>query len=220
MKKSLTGGVLNRINEMYRCNSKKNSVAIMNLIRYHKPKQRAELVALIEAHTSTGVHANCACGSRSAGTIKDFGMNLFKANLRYFVEKEPMGEVKTLEECETFMYNLFVVQSLKGNLMEDKAAEQLNKRMDNFSAEQADEESDFKYGVDLFIRNKEGDIVCGIQVKPISYMHIPDNHTVKIVNDKKTSSWSYPVYYLYYDLEGNWKNGTKTIEKINKLTSN
>lgn len=198
MSKSLTGGVLNRINELYRCNSKANSVPIMELIRKHKPKQRDELVSLITAHTTTGKLHNCKCGVKSAGTIETFGDNLYKANLDYF--KDEPEKAKTLDECVQFMYNLFVVQSLKGDMMEDKAFKALK---DN-DIRMATEDEDFKLGVDLVI--KKGDKFCGVQVKPESYKNLPSNSSVALINRQKNEKFGAPVFYLYYNIENNFTN--------------
>ena len=209
---SLTGGVLNVINEKYHCNSKNNSVAIMQLIRYHKPRQKDELVALIESHSAGKKHSNCTCGARSKGTIKDFGMNLYKANLDFF-KNEP-HKAKTGEECEMFMYHLFITQSLKGELQEHRALSALALKMPTAIIEIATEEQDFGMGVDLIVKNNTKEV--GIQVKPVSYRDIPASHPVKQINIEKNKRFKKPVHYLYYNLQGEFINTDEIILKIKK----
>jgi hypothetical protein len=212
-----TGGELNTINEKYRCNSKSKSVPVMQLIREHKPNTNDELVALIKTHTKDGIHNNCKCGCKSAGTIKDFGKNLYNANVKHFCELGDCSAAKSLEECELFMYTLFVTNSLKGNNMENKALKELNKTgLIYHKIEIASEDCDFKYGVDLVAIDKNGDEVCGIQVKPISYKMLPQDHQVRAINNKKNEDYGKPVFYLYYDATLVFTNIKETIESINK----
>ena len=200
-KAASTGGILNVINERYKCNSKNNSVPVMQLIRYHSPKTNDHLVNLIASHTVNGKHNNCQCGCKSQGTIEDFGMNLYNANLKYFNSIGKPNEAKSLEECELFMYTLFVTYSLKGNNMEAKALNDLKKMLpSDFTIEFGSEKYDFKYGVDLVI-TKDNMELCGVQVKPISYKNIPDSHDVKKANMKKNMLYGKPVYYIYYDID-------------------
>jgi len=124
----LTGGELNILNGGKRgISAPDKSVPIMKLIKVHKPKSKEELVTLIKEHFIK----KCECGIVSKGTIEDFGQNLYDAQL-------PMwGEHKyTLQECITWEYHLFVTQSLKGDLIENKAKDILSKELKgcNYSA--------------------------------------------------------------------------------------
>lgn len=210
-----TSGILNVLNEKYGCSSKKNSVSVMQLIRHHNPQTNAHLVRLIEAHTENGLYRNCECGCKSQGTIADFGMNLYKANLNYFNSIGKPNESKSLEECELFMHTLFVTNSLKGNNMENKALKELKKMLPpDFTVEIASVNHDFKYGVDLIVK-KDNLELCGVQVKPTSYMNIPDSHEVKQVNKKKNELYSKPVFYLYYEKDSDFINTNEILNHIN-----
>ena len=210
-KESLTGGPLNKINESYYCNAKNRSVPVMTLIRYHKPKTRDELVALISSHQRNEVHGQCPCGARSQGTLEDFGQNLYEANLKaYAIAPE---KAFSLEACKLFMYNLFVVQSLKGDLMEDKALAHLKK---NHNVRIATEEEDFKMGVDI-VFTILGEIEAGVQVKPASYAEMNVNNPVVQINKAKNQLFGKPVFYLYYNLDGNFVNGKELDTKLNAL---
>lgn len=108
---SLTGGELNILNGKYGISAPDKSIPVMKLIKEHKPKSKEELVTLIKNHYLY----RCDCGIKSKGTIEDFGRNLYVSQLSEW------GKYKhSLEECINWEYNLFVVQSLKGNTMEKK----------------------------------------------------------------------------------------------------
>lgn len=222
-KRFVTGGILNRINELYKCNSKHRSVPVMSLIRHHQPKTNAQLAMLIEVHQANREYANCPCGCRSAGTVKDFGKNLYDAQLDYFnklSESERIAnnfnEVFTLEHCELFMYTLFITNSLRGNNMETKAQQELNRTGKVYhKLECASEELDFKYAVDLIAVNKENKAVCGVQVKPATYQTLREDHEVKVVSRKKNAAWGMPVFYLYYSNDMQFTNLEEVITKLN-----
>jgi len=202
MSKSLTGGILNVINEKYNCSSKKKTLAVMNLIRYHNPTTKNELEFLIASHQSHEVHSSCPCGSVSSGTIQDFGANLFEANKKYFADD--VASMKTQEECTTFMYHLFITNSLKGQQMEATCNTELNawfKRTEGFAnvtSEMGNEEDDFKYSVDLVIKVGTRTL-CGIQVKPQSYLALLRSSSIVKTNERKNAAYGYPVHYIYYD---------------------
>lgn len=211
-----TSGILNLINEEYKCSTKNNSVPVMQLIRHHKPQTNAHLVRLIAAHTSNGAYRNCECGCKSQGTVEDFGKNLYHANLNYFNGIGKANEAKSLEECELFMHTLFVTNSLKGNNMENKALIELKKMLPlGYTVEIASVYHDFQYGVDLIIK-KDNVELCGVQVKPISYKNIPDTHEVKEINKKKNKLYRKPVFYIYYDKDLEFTN---TKEIVNLITT-
>ena len=90
-----TQGVLNLINERYGCNQKRYTVSIQNLIRYHKPKQNAELIALIASHQEDGAHKDCKCGCKSQGTLETFTDRLYNSYLKY-KELNPKTEYKNM----------------------------------------------------------------------------------------------------------------------------
>jgi hypothetical protein len=183
----------------------------MDLIRQHNPVNRDHLVALIASHQLGEKDESCKCGCRSAGTIEDFGANLYKANLDFFKDKPE--QAKTLQECTTFMYNLFVVQSLKGNLMEDKALSIL--KAQKYNVRNATDIEDFQMGVDIVIIEDNKDI-CGIQVKPVSYGRLPHHSDVVQVNLKKNKKFGKEVIYMYYDLDNNFVNTDEVILKLKK----
>ena len=172
----------------------------MSLVRHHSPKTHAHLVALIESHTVNGVHSNCSCGCKSAGTVKDFGKKLYDANVLFFNSISQPQNAKSLEECEKFMYSLFITNTLRGNTMENKALQKLQQLdFEAIVVNFASECNDFKFGVDLEIFSKDGGLICGIQVKPDTYKNLPPTHPVREMNDKKNFLYGKPVFYLFYD---------------------
>lgn len=219
-----TGGILNRINELYKCNSKYRSVPVMSLIRSHNPKNNDELVFLISSHQKGHRHENCECKCKSAGTLKDFGKNLYDAQLDYFSkmgqaekDKYNFNEPYSLEHCEMFMYTLFISCSLKGDKSETRAVNKLNASGELYhKVEIAPELLDFKYGVDIVAKDKHGKDVCGIQVKPESYMKLSENHPAVMVNLNKNKAWGKPVIYLYYNMKMEFLNFKDVVREVNE----
>lgn len=181
-----TGGLLNILNGKMSISAAHNSVPVMKLIRQHNPSSRRELVELIDQHHRT----DCVCGIRSTGTVQDFGLNLYHAQLPYW------NEIKfSKEECIQWEYDLFIVQSLKGKAMEEKAIQVLRK-YSNYNYEYAGAENDMAYRIDIVV--KKGDnTIAGIQVKPKSYNKMREG--IKFVNLKANAEWKHPVCYLLYD---------------------
>ena len=107
-----TGGELNELNGKMGISDPKRSVPVMRLIRNHKPKSKDALVHLIEYHKNN----KCDCGVISTGTVLEFGERLYDSQEKYWGEKR-----YTLAQCIQWEYDLFVVQSLKGGMIEKKA---------------------------------------------------------------------------------------------------
>lgn len=215
--KGTTGGLLNKLNEYLNCNAKKATVSVISLIGYHKPKTADELVALIKSHSAGHQHENCTCGNKSQGTIETFAMNLYTKQLAVFKKLDAEEMAFDYECCFSFMYTLFITYSMKGKYIEDKVVKDLTndiKRYDNvckgFKAEKASEEKDFKYGVDVEILDKDGNVRVAIQVKPESYKNFKSNSPVVAINIEKNESYKRKykneVFYLYYDVESKYTN--------------
>lgn len=101
-----TDGLLNLLNGKMGISAPHKSVPVIKLINTHKPKSYDELESLIEYHYLN----DCSCGIRSQGSVFDFGKNLYGSQIEYW------GEYKfTLEECVQWEYDLFIINSLKGN---------------------------------------------------------------------------------------------------------
>ena len=188
MKDADTGGELNFLNGRMGISSSENSVPVIKLINIHKPRSYEELESLIEFHYTH----DCDCGVKSKGTVRDFGRNLYEAQL------EVWGEYRfSLEDCIQWEYDLFIKNSLKGNLMEDKAVEELKSVLDvGFCVRNSSGFVDEFYRVDVevFFDNV---LVCGVQVKPFSYVFMgEDIHKVNVVLN---SGYCVDVFYLFYD---------------------
>ena len=202
-----TGGELNLLNGKYGISAPKNSVPVMKLIKAHRPKSKDELYHLIQDHSET----NCPCGISSKGSIEEFGKRLFDAQLiEWGVHKY------SLRTCIQWEYDLFIIQSLKGNLIEKKAKETLQPILHvvglniHFAEGFVDEE----LRVDLLV-SKNSSIICGIQVKPATYKKMREG--VIFQNKKSNEKWGKPVFYLYYDDKEILINLDRTITDILQL---
>jgi hypothetical protein len=200
-----TGGALNLLNGKMGISAPHRSVPVMKLIRVHVPKSKEELVELIKYHYEN----NCACGIRSKGTVEDFGRNLFNAQMQFW------GSNKfTLQQCIQLEYDLFVVQSLKGGLIEKRAMGELAKVLPTLSFAEANGYVDEEMRIDIIVMKLNVE-VAGIQVKPGTFKLM--RSSVIEFNTAANSKWGKPVFYLYYDEEGkfmNWEEITKELEAL------
>ena len=199
---SLTGGELNLLNGNQGISAPYRSVPVMKLIREHKPKTKNELVELIEYHYKN----KCSCGIVSQGTVEDFGRNLYESQIKQW------GKYKySLEECKRWEYDLFITQSLKGNLIEDKTKSMISIQLPMLEVIDASAELDSEYRIDLVVK-KSGKEVCGIQIKPHTFFHMRKN--VVTFNYVANISWGKPVFYLIYNERDDFTNLQDIVVKI------
>jgi len=200
-----TGGELNKLNGDYGISAPYKSVPVMKLIKNHRPKSKDELYEQIKFHFEN----ECSCGIRSQGTVEDFGKNLFNA------QQVAWGKEKySLQECIQWEYDLFVIQSLKGTLVEEKAIGLLREKLNEYKISEADGFVDEELRVDLIVSKNEVEI-CGIQVKPSTFKLMRAG--VIIFNKQAHSKWGKRVFYLYYDDKEDFTNLNEIIEEIKKL---
>lgn len=185
-----TGGPLNRLNGLMGISAPEQSVPVMALIRKHKPKSHDELYELITDHAKN----KCSCGIISKGSVKDFGKKLFEA------QKNIWGRYRfSLKQCIQWEYDLFIVQSMKGNSLEEKVKRTLNQRLnDSFVVSDVNEFVDDELRVDLNV-TFNGNLVCGIQVKPSSYCYVRKN--VINFNTNANKKFGKNVFYVFYTYE-------------------
>lgn len=200
-----TGGPLNELNGKMGISAPFRSVPVMKLIKTHRPKSKQELVELISDHYTQ----NCECGIRSHGTIEDFGRNLYEAQLKYWGDNR-----YSLRDCIQWEYDLFVIQSLKGSLIEKKALQILTQNLPNCLIEEAEGYLDEELRIDLLVKI-DTRVNCGIQVKPNTFNNMRSE--VISFNKNANKKWDNPVFYLFYDDNENFLNIDKVINKINNL---
>ena len=202
-----TGGILNQLNGKYGISAPHRSVPVMKLIKAHRPKSRDELCELIKFH-----HENdCPCGVKSQGSVEDFGQKLFEAQMREW------GEYRfTLQECVQWEYDLFVVQSLKGTLVEEAALAFFQKNLAcvGLSVSKAEGYVDEELRVDLIVSKNETPL-CGIQVKPLTFNKMREG--VITFNKVANAKWGKPVFYLFYDENERFVNTDEVIAGVVKL---
>ena len=202
-----TGGALNELNGKMGVSAPKNSVPVMKLIKVHKPKSKQELVSLIEFHYKN----KCECGIKSQGTIEDFGKNLYNAQQTYW------GEIRfSLKECKQWEYDLFIVQSLKGGLIEKKVLTVLNQKLVTAKVIEAKGYLDEELRVDLLVQKNKTPL-CGIQIKPATFLLMREE--VISFNKKANEKWRKPVLYLYYNEDESFKNLDSVLKEIEALLS-
>lgn len=189
-----TGGPLNELNGKMGISAPFKSVPVIKLIRAHNPKSKEELVEQIEWHSKNV----CECGVKSQGTVESFGKNLYNSQITYW------GEIRyTEQECIQWEYDLFVVQSLKGGLIEKKAIQLLNSSIAQLKFNEAEGYLDEELRIDIIVI-KDGVEVAGIQVKPLTFKKM--RREVITFNKDANAKWGKPVFYLYYDDNENFEN--------------
>jgi len=194
-----TGGELNELNGKMGISDPKRSVPVMRLIRNHKPKSKDALVQLIEYHKDN----KCECGVFSTGTVKEFGERLYASQDKYWGEKR-----YTLAQCIQWEYDLFVVQSLKGGMIEKKALIMLQNELPNLHFEEAEGYLDDELRIDLLVFDRSKNIIGGIQVKPKTFKSMRPE--VLFMQKKQNDKWDYPVWFLFY-------NKNESFHEINML---
>lgn len=202
-----TGGPLNAINEMYGLNKPELSVPIMQLVQRHKPLTEQDLTQLLHTHQSSMSCNVCQCRVVHGG-LQNWSKRLYDV-------AKPSYPAVTAEECEAFVYDLFVRGPLRGRMMEVKAMTDLNCEFPFLQFKDASTINDVKYAVDIECYQEEN-LFAGIQVKPVSYLK--QARAVEI-NQQKNKQWKYPVFYLYYNGDAcftsqSWKDTKNKISSV------
>lgn len=198
-----TGGPLNELNGKMGISAPYKSVPVMKLIKVHQPKSKEELVDLIGWHSKN----RCSCGIVSKGTIESFGKNLYNAQLVYWKEYR-----YSLQDCIQWEYDLFVIQSLKGGIIEKRAIQLLNQKIEKLSFIEAEGYLDEELRIDILVKNNLDETIAGIQVKPKTFMRMRSE--VITFNKIANAKWKKPVYYLYYDENEQFINMDKLIQQL------
>jgi hypothetical protein len=200
-----TGGPLNELNGKMGISAPHKSVPVMKLIKAHNPKSKGELVELIKWHSEH----TCECGVVSQGTVETFGENLYNSQIPYW------GKIKySLKDCIQWEYDLFVVNSLKGGIIERKAITQLQKIIPSFSFIEAKGFLDEELRIDIIIIKDKKEI-GGIQVKPLTFKLMRTE--VITFNKKANQKWDKPVLYLFYNDNEEFVNLSELVDYIGKL---
>ncbi len=200
-----TGGPLNELNGKTGISAPFKSVPVMKLIRAHNPKSKEELVELVKWHSEN----TCECGVVSQGTVESFGKNLYDSQIKYW------GEIRySLQDCIQWQYDLFVVQSLKGGIIEKKAITELAIKASNFTFEEAESYLDEDLRIDIVIK-RNGRMIGGIQVKPLTFKKM--RREVITFSKDANQKWGKPVLYLYYNDNENFVNIEDIVTAIQIL---
>ena len=201
-----TGGELNELNGKMGISNPSTSVPVMKLIKTHNPKSKEALVQLIEYHKIN----RCSCGIVSKGTVREFGEWLYES------QKKHWGQYKyTLEQCIQWEYDLFVVQSLKGGIIEKEAAKLLQTALNHYIIEEAQGYLDDELRIDLIVYDLNKNIVGGIQVKPKTFNSMRPE--VLFMQKKQNLKWGHPVWFLFYNKDESFEDLDLLIDVIKKI---
>ena len=199
-----TGGELNLLNGKMGISAPHHSVPVMKLIKTHSPKSKSELVDLIEGH----YRGKCECGIISKGTVEDFGRNLYRSQLEFW------GYYKySLMDCIQWEYDLFVVQSLKGGIIEKSALSLLREALGGYKVVEAVGFLDEDLRIDIVV-SKDGKEMAGVQVKPKTFSLM--RQEVRAFQSMANSRWGNPVFTLFYDGDSEFTNFHEVVDYIKK----
>ncbi len=118
----------------------------------------------------------------------------------------------TLQQCIQSEYDLFVVQSLKGSLIELKALEILSKVLPELQFEEAEGYLDDELRIDILVKNTDENLIGGIQVKPKTFKSMRSE--VLFMQNKQNKKWDYPVWFLFYNKDESFHELEKLIELL------
>ena len=207
-----TGGPLNPISELNGRNRSltgaSKSISLTKLKEKHPEiKYHEQMWAEVDRH----YYEKCECGLKSKATIEMVAQTIYDAqdDPRALPILKRYGDKKwDFEIVLDFVKRLFGFNTIEGQKMEQKAIDDLSPNLWKYKLSIASDELDKKYGVDILVEDKNGNIVGGIQVKPSSYYRTGIDHVTRM-ND----AWGHPVYHLKYDnLENkNWLNRLEII---------
>ena len=213
-----TDSPLYRLNKKHDISAPENSVPVTKLIRVHQPRNRTELFALFKSH----VDCECECGIKSKGTIKDFGVNLYNAQI------DEWGQhIFTLKECIQWEFDFFLLLSgfPNGNTIVEKAILYIR----NFVEKHPEYQSDGFWAISKCTGNHGVDILvspadpkrevypfpteCYIKVEPKIYKYMEGS--IKRVDETCDGLFNAtPVFCLYYDEDSKFINFDNVIELV------
>lgn len=186
----------------YELNQKKRTVSIMELVNAHQPKTEVELVRLLKDHV---VPCSQCCTQVFNGGLPGWAQALYAAAID---ARHP----HSLQQCQEFIYDLFVRGPLRGRETEVAALALLRKcGWANITFQESAAHIDARYAVDI-IMVRHGMPVAGVQVKPTSYKG--QRREVHDRDIAKNHQWGLPVVYLYYTRTGGWENIQSVLERL------
>lgn len=131
----------------------------------------------------------------------------------YESQKKYWGEYKySLEQCIQWEYDLFVVQSLKGGIIEKKAIKLLQQSLSNHIIEEAQGYLDDELRIDLIVYDTNRKILGGVQIKPKTFNSMRPE--VLFMQKKQNLKWGHPVWFLFYNKDETFVDLASLIETI------
>jgi len=208
MRKLATGGPLNRLNELNRCNARANSVPIMSLLDAHPTDDPEVLKQCIEEHACI----ECECGIKSKGPVEKFALSLFDA--QFTPASAPWRQkygTFSYDDCFKFQRALFCEAPIRGRRFEMKSRgiveRLLRAKYPTIKTRKASGFEDASLGIDYLVSVAPSlDVLLGIQVKPHSAMMMG---SVLNMHARKHEKCTFPVFFHVYradasfdDIEG------------------
>ena len=204
-----TGGGLDRLCSRHGLAAPKHTIPIMKVISHHNATTEQEVLDLIKNHDDNFCRE---CRSKGNGTIKDWAKALYDVQKEDEEWRKKNGYKEdypfTLEECEEWFYQLFVVAPLVGVRFERDCLQELKTWLrPPYIVREANSHTDIRFGVDIEIGQIDGRnynrsfesfrSLMGIQVKSKVYQNA--RREVKEGLRRRQRKYGRPVYFMYYD---------------------
>lgn len=122
------------------------------------------------------------------------------AKVAYDKHSEYTNKNYTYEELYNWIYDLYVVKTLRGCDMEERLLNLLKHKRPSYDWSEADDTLDVGSNVDIVGVN--GDDRIYIQVKPESYKNALDK--AKEINKYKEDTLNAKLHYAYYNSSNEW----------------
>jgi hypothetical protein len=218
-----TGGGLDRLCSRHGLAAPKHTIPIMKVISHHNATTEQEVLDLIKSHDNNFCRE---CRTKGNGTIKDWAKALYDMQKEDEEWRKKNGYKEdypfSLEDCEEWFHQLFVVAPLVGVRFEQMCLEELKTWVrPPYIVREANSHTDIRFGVDIEIGQIEGRSynrsfesfrpLIGIQVKSKVYQNA--RREVKEGLRRRQRKYGRPVRFMYYDEANDCLFETKKLRK-------
>ena len=199
-----TGGIKNKEFDKLYLGTIRNSFACVKLYEQYKPATVKDAILTISNIKAKKVKFDNVYVNNDVFEVAY--QFYYKTNYKY-----------SYKECFDFCVGILIINSLKGQLMEDAAAYFLNEHLPNdIKVVKTPSAFDSKFAIDLLlVKTINGvvfkeNVICGIQVKPESYKHFKHDE-LKKHNQKVNELLKFKTLYLHYS--GSYNVVNKNLSK-------
>ena len=202
--------IISDVNRRQGCSHWENTLSTSQLMQFHRPKSKEELIDLIlKHHPYYGKCRTCKQIGKD-GSLTEWAMHLYHEQFNMYPE-----ERYTFSQAWLWMYNLFIERTWLGREMELRAIQEMNDMLPSaYHLWDALPQEDRDFAVDSWVyygdpgatRKDEMKRICGLQVKPKSYFEAERLKSAREKEAQKHDKVPEPVHFLIYDKNQSWTN--------------